>query len=59
MGVSQSLGLPFLGVPIIRIIVYWGLCWVPLILGNYYMDTCEIAAVGHGRPSLAIMVTVT
>ena len=26
-----------LGVPIIRIIVYWGLHWGPLILGNYQM----------------------
>ena len=27
-----------LGVPIIRIIVYWGLYWGPLILGNYHKD---------------------
>ena len=27
----------FLGVRIIRIIVYWGLYWGPLILGNYYI----------------------
>ena len=26
----------FLGVPIIRTIVYLGLYWVPLILGNYH-----------------------
>ena len=26
----------FLGVPIIRIIVYWGLYWGPHILGNYH-----------------------
>ena len=26
-----------LGVPIIRAIVYWGLYWGPLILGNYYV----------------------
>ena len=25
----------FLGVPIMRIIVFWGLYWGPLILGNY------------------------
>ena len=25
----------FLGVPIIRTIVFWGLYWGPLILGNY------------------------
>ena len=34
MGVSKNVGT-FLGVPIIRIIVYWGLYWGPLILGNY------------------------
>ena len=27
----------FLGVPIIRIIVYWGLYWGLLILGNYHL----------------------
>ena len=27
----------FLEVPIIRNIVYWGLYWGPLILGNYHM----------------------
>ena len=27
----------FLGVPIIRIIVYWGLYWGPHILGNYHI----------------------
>ena len=26
-----------LGIPIIRTIVYWGLYWVPLILGNYHI----------------------
>ena len=30
----------FLGVPIIRIVVYWGLYWGPPILGNYQHDTC-------------------
>ena len=28
----------FLGVPIIRIIVYWGVYWGPPILGNYHID---------------------
>ena len=28
-----------LGVPIIRTIVYWGLHWGPLILGNYHLKT--------------------
>ena len=27
----------FLGVPIIRTIVYWGLYWGPFILGNYHV----------------------
>ena len=27
----------FLGVPIIRTIVYWGLYWGTLILGNYHI----------------------
>ena len=26
----------FLGVPIIRIIVFWGLYWGPFIMGNYH-----------------------
>ena len=29
----------FLGVPIIRTIVFWGLHWGPLILGNYHIDS--------------------
>ena len=29
--------IPFWGVPIIRTIVYWGLYWGPLILGNYHI----------------------
>ena len=38
----------FLGVLIIRIIVYWGLYWGPLILGNYHLGfrvSCSNAAV--------------
>ena len=31
-----------LGVPIIRIIVFWGLYWGPPILGNYHMGGCQI-----------------
>ena len=26
-----------LGVPIVRTIIYWGLYWGPLILGNYHV----------------------
>ena len=35
MRVSQDWGT-FFGVPIIRIIVSWGLYWGPLVLGNYH-----------------------
>ena len=35
-GDFPKLGVPFLGVPIIRTIVFWGLYWGPLILGNYH-----------------------
>ena len=28
----------FLGVPIIRIIIFWGLHWGPPVLGNYQVD---------------------
>ena len=38
-GFPKKLGGTFVGVPIIRTIVYWGLCWGPLILGNYHFST--------------------
>ena len=31
-----------LGVPILRIIVFWGLYWGPLILGNYHLLLEEV-----------------
>ena len=31
-------GGTFLGIPIIRIIAFWGLYWGPLILGNYHVE---------------------
>ena len=31
LGSCPKLGVPFLGVPIIRTIVFWGLCWDPPI----------------------------
>ena len=37
MGVSQNFLATFLGVPIIRTIVFWGLVWGPPILGNYHI----------------------
>ena len=27
----------FLGIPIIRIVVFWGLDWGPLVLGSYFV----------------------
>ena len=42
-----------LGVPIIRTIVFWGLYWGPLILGNYHMfDSRESCMCGGRVPSL-------
>ena len=38
MGVSQKLGGTILGVPIIRIIVFGGLCWGPRNLGNCHIS---------------------
>ena len=37
MGVFPKLGVPFLGVPMIRIIAFWCLHWSALILGNCLM----------------------
>ena len=36
MRVSQNEGYDF-GVPMTRTVVFWGLYWGPLILGNYHM----------------------
>ena len=45
MGVSRTL----LGVPIIRIIVLWGLNWGPFILGNYkFVPGRNIQSEGFG-----------
>ena len=41
-GSFPKLGVPFLGAPIIRIIIFWGLYWGPPILGNYHLK--------HWRP---------
>ena len=37
--VSPKLGVPFLGVSIVRIIVFWGLYWGSFILGNYQLGS--------------------
>ena len=39
----------FLGVPIIRTIVYWGLYWGTLILGNYHIVLLAFHGVSTGR----------
>ena len=38
-------GVPFLGVLIIRTIVFWGLYWGPLVLGNYQMSRVGLEEV--------------
>ena len=37
-----------LKVPIIRIIVYWGLYWDPLILGNYHFERDQQRRIFQG-----------
>ena len=37
----------FLGAPIIRTIVFWGLYWGPHILGNYHMGVTEPGTLKH------------
>ena len=48
IGDHGGLGFPkirctLLGVPIIRIIIYWGLYWVPF-LGNYHIPQLRVVA---------------
>ena len=38
-GGFPKLGVAFWGVPIIRTIVFWGLFWGSLILGNYHLGS--------------------
>ena len=38
MWVAPKIRGTFLGVPIIRTIVFWGLYWGPLSLGNYHVE---------------------
>ena len=37
-------GVPFWGVPVIRTRVFWGLYWVPTIVGNYQIKTRQFLA---------------
>ena len=41
-----------LGVPIIRTIVFWGLYWGPLILGNYHIVHWGFRSCGLGSRDL-------
>ena len=41
LGISQIMDT-FLGVPIVRTIVYWGLYWGPPVLGNYHLKHTHI-----------------
>ena len=43
-----------LGVPIIRTRVFWGLCWGPLILGNYHDKVSRLirSLEGMRKPSM-------
>ena len=53
MGCFPKIKGTFLGAPIIRTIVYLGLYWGPLILGNYHMSEGTLARgfFGRGRHS--------
>ena len=37
LGGFRKLGIPFWGVPIIRLKIFWGQYWGPVILGNYLL----------------------
>ena len=41
--------MPFLGVPIIRTIVFWGLYWGPLDIYIYVSDQFRSAAIKIGK----------
>ena len=61
----------FLGVPIIRTIIFWGLYWGPPVLGNYHIiipetynhdkvatSVCLYIEVGRSVLSLVCLVTI-
>ena len=47
-GGFPKVGVPFWGFPIIRTIVYWGLYWGTLILGNCHMPCSRLLRQGFG-----------
>ena len=49
--------VPFLGVPIIRTIVFGGLYWAPPILGNYHIPSgIRIRSPGTGFGAVLVMI---
>ena len=48
-GFLKVRGTLFGGVPIIRIIVFGGLCWGPLILGTYHLGVLSYRNRDIGR----------
>ena len=57
VGGFLKLGVPFLGVSIIRTIIFWGLNWGPLILGNYQLRK-EVNCFGPGLKSEVLAVNI-
>ena len=51
MGVPKIRGT-LVGVPIIRTIVFWGLCWGPPILGNYHIGMQKVHGCGRSSEEL-------
>ena len=47
----------FLGVPIIRIMIYWGLYWGPPVLGNYHLEHPRSHAITPGIPIVIVLPT--
>ena len=43
-GGFPKIGIPFWGVPKIRILAFWGLYWGPLILGNYHFYKRQLSS---------------
>ena len=51
LGVSQIRGTIF-GVPIVRIILFWGLYWGPPILGNYHFSDPRTARRAYSKATM-------
>ena len=55
MGKSPKIRGTFLGVPIIRIILFWGLYWGPPILGNCHIRNKGIHHIGAFQGSRSLI----